>query len=51
MTIVNMIKVILKNLDKEIELDNYLFPKLKQKGGIRKVTLSKIIYRKLRRYP
>ena len=44
MAVVEPLKIVLKNLEKDIELDTYLFPKLKEKGGIRKVTLSKVIY-------
>ena len=44
MAVVDPIKVVLKNLEKETEIDTFLFPKLKEKGGIRKVTLSKVIY-------
>ena len=44
MAVIDPIKVVLKNLDKETKIDTFLFPKLKEKGGIRKVTLSKVIY-------
>ena len=44
MAVIEPLKIVLKNLDKDIELDTYLFPRLKEKGGIRKVTLSKVIY-------
>ena len=44
MAVIEPLKIVLKNLEKDIELDTYLFPKLKEKGGIRKVTLSKVIY-------
>ena len=44
MAVIDPIKVVLKNLDKETQIDTFLFPKLKEKGGIRKVTLSKVIY-------
>ena len=44
MAVVDPLKIVLKNLDKEVEIDTFLFPKLKEKGGIRKVTLSKVIY-------
>ena len=44
MAVIDPLKIVLKNLDKDIELDTYIFPKLKEKGGIRKVTLSKVIY-------
>jgi glutaminyl-tRNA synthetase len=44
MAVIDPLKIVLKNLEKDVELDTYLFPKLKEKGGIRKVTLSKVIY-------
>ena len=44
MAVIDPLKVVLKNLDKETEIDTFLFPKLKEKGGIRKVKLSKVIY-------
>ena len=44
MAVIDPLKIVLKNLEKEIEIDTYIFPKLKEKGGIRKVTLSKVIY-------
>ena len=44
MAVIEPLKVTLKNLDKDVELDTFLFPKLKEQGGIRKVTLSKTIY-------
>ena len=37
-------KVTLKNLDKEVELYTFLFLKQKEKGGVRKVVLSKTIF-------
>lgn len=44
MAVIDPLKVTLKNLDKEVELDTFLFPKQKEKGGVRKVVLSKTIF-------
>ena len=44
MAVIEPLKIVLKNVDKDITLDTFMFPKLKEKGGIRKVTLSKVIY-------
>ena len=38
MAVIDPLKVTLKNVDKDVELDTVLFQKKKKKGGIRKVT-------------
>ena len=44
MAVIEPLKVTLKNLEKELVIDTFMFPKQKEKGGVRKVTLSKVIY-------
>ena len=44
MAVIDPIKVVLSNVKENTVYDSYLFPKLKEQGGVRKVTLSKVIY-------
>ena len=44
MDVIDPIKVVLSNVKENTVYDSYLFPKLKEQGGVRKVTLSKVIY-------
>lgn len=44
MAVIEPIKVVLSNVKENTVYDSFLFPKLKEQGGIRKVTLSKVIY-------
>lgn len=44
LAVVDPIKVTLSNVNEDSQLDSFLFPKLKEKGGIKKITLSKVIY-------
>ena len=44
MAVINPLKVVLTNLNENVVIDTPLFPKLKEKGGVRKVTLTKTIF-------
>ena len=44
MSVINPLKVVLTNLNENVVIDTPLFPKLKEKGGVRKVTLTKTIF-------
>ena len=44
MSVINPLKVVLTNLTENVVIDTPLFPKLKESGGVRKVTLTKTIF-------
>ena len=44
MAVINPLKVVIYNLKENVVIDTPLFPKLKEKGGVRKVTLTKTIF-------
>lgn len=44
LAVIEPIKVTLSNIKENIVVDSFLFPKLKEQGGIRKLNLTKVIY-------